>query len=168
MSIMNNWGESSTMYAHTIVSMIQKGRVYTIDEMKAIIGRDKLLSSDVMDTARGMVRQMIEGHGLNIPELPPLSPEADQQQLANFARMQKTNDKINGIETGEYSTTVILSPYSATNRAARMETTFALNDALLAGNHAPVDREILIDSTDVERKDEIIERVPAQQGVVAR
>ena len=183
MSIFSNWGNSISMYAHTLVAIIQKGRVYTIDEMKAIIDRDRLLSSEIMDKARGIVVQQLAKAGIELPQPEPLTENADPAQLAFAASQQKHFEKIQGIidsiaepiadrllitelesiETGEYSTKVVTSPYSATNRMANLSEVLALNEALKANGQEPVPRDILIDATDIERKEEIIKRTPQQQ-----
>lgn len=178
MGIFSNWDNSGQMYAETLTAIIQKGRVYTIDEIKAIIDRDKLLSSEIMDKARGIVVEKLGQAGIEIPQQTPITEEATPQQLQAAVEEQKMLAKIQtiidqiaepiaerlliteieSIEISEYSTKVIQSPYSATNKIARSQTMFELNTALRESGHTPVDREILVDSTDVDRKEEIIQR----------
>lgn len=191
---LSNWDMSMAMYAELLVGMVVRTGAYTIDEIKAIIDEDKILRSAIMDKARGIVKQKLTASGFELPEQPtqPLVDENMQgnlrqsaidlfkQEVKVFERISAIVDsiaepiadrllieEIESIANSEYSTTIVTSPYTQTHRLAQSATAFELNKALIEGNQLPLSRETLIESTDLDGKDEEIEKGKALQSQLA-
>ncbi len=190
-SIFSNWDYTLTILTKIIAEIIRHNDVYSDQEIKAIVEEDDLLDGELMTQARQQVQQQLEQLGVEIPE--PIQVQLDQiqalpeeqrsllaQSLASenplFAQLNQLIDQmarpiaeqllleeLHSIRKGEYNTSVTLNRFALTHRLSKAIEVFDLNDALIASGHMPVDRETLIEATDVPDKERIIERGKEQQ-----
>lgn len=190
--IMLNFDYSLSILNNLIVEIIRNNDIYSEDEIRAIIEEEDLIDKFFLDQARQQVIQQVQQAGQQIPE-PPTPPDAAtmqalpqdvqiatvtdyqadmmayqqiQQQITQMAvpiAQKMMMDEIKNLKKGKYNTKVTLSRYAPTVRMAKSAEIFELNGVLLQNGQPPVDRKILVESTDVDQKEEIIAAGERQQ-----
>ena len=186
---MMNWDYSMSIGGNLLIEIIRHNDIYSEDEIREIVSEDELIDQELMTEARQIVRQQFEGEGWMDPPQEPMitDPEAQagelaqyQQQVEEYTKFTQTvdelarpiaeamlMDEIHHLRKGRYSTKVTLSPYAPTLRMAKTAELFELNEVLLKNQQVPVSRKLLVEATDVDNKEEIIEDGERQMAQMA-
>ncbi len=184
--LFSNYDYTMELLGQIVDSMITRLDVYSEDEIRAVVDEEDLIDDTMLATAREQVIAQIS-QSMTLSERPPepdpvlfqkAPPEIQQVILAQFqAEMEEYSiqqqqvetlarqvaqamllDEIRNRGTGRYSTKVSLAASAETMRAVKTLEIFELNKVLIDGQQVPVDRELLVDATDVANKEEIIAR----------
>jgi hypothetical protein len=189
-SIFQNFDYALNLLGSLLDEIIISTGVYSPDEIRAIVEDDDLIDAELMLDARQQVIGMLEQSGLEIPEQPQMmSPQPTpqdimyiQKQMQAFAKFNDginklarpiaedmLIDEIRNIRKGKYTTKVTLSSYAPTMRMAEHAEVMDLNKELLASGHPPLSRKRLIESSDIKKKEEILQEdqaMAAMQGAM--
>lgn len=196
--IFRNWNQTNVLVARVLVELIRNTNVFSDDEIMAIVDDEDLLDAKILDQAKGVIISQIQQQGGKIPEAPkPLNPirvrnappELQAQMLDVFQEeMDVFKQFINEVEQaaiplakdivlkllrqmqqGRYGIKVDTSPMAPTVRMMRRLETLELDKQLIEGGRQGISRKKLIEITDVQDKEEIINEetqlAPAGQGV---
>lgn len=180
--IFRNWKYTNTLLIQVLVELIRNTNVFSDDEILAIVEEDGLIDDAMLNEARQLV---VQEFGIEMPQ-PPTPPDAQllqqmQQEGAVMAVSQfeedmalfrqlieaidrealpiaqaRMLDEIRGMQRGRYGIKVDISPSSPTRRMAKMKEAFLVNSALIEGNQPGLTRKQLLDTTDIDNKEEAI------------
>lgn len=177
-SMFMNFDYAYNLFGRLLDEIIMANDIYSPDEIRAIVEEDDLVDTGLMLKARDEVESQLEQAGYEIPEPPPPlsvnpSPEevaANHQQAILYDRLTRALDKlarpiaedllleeIKNIRKGRYTTKVILSSYAPTMRMIEQAEYRELNQELIASGHPPLSRKRLIEASDVDNKEEILQ-----------
>ena len=190
--IFRNWNHTNIMLARLMVELMRNTKVFSDDEIMAVIDDEDLLDAKILDQAKGIIINQIQQQGGTIPEWPeppnPIRarnapPELQAQMLDKFQeRMGIFQQFVEQVEQaaipiakdivlkllrkmqqGRYGIKVDTSPMAPTLRMARRLEALELDDQLLRGQRQGISRRKLIEISDIQDKEEIIaEEVPVQ------
>lgn len=196
-SLFRNHDYTMSIEGNLLIEIIRNNGIYSEDEIRAIVEEEDLIDAELLGQARQMVIQQLGVAGYQIPEqpMPPdmnalqqFPPEVQQvsmnqyqQEVELFQKLMTQMDEIarpvaeelmfeeiKNIKKGKYNTKVTLSPMAPTFRIARAMELFELNETLLKAGQVPVSRRLLVQATDVDNKEEIIEEGERQMAQVAK
>lgn len=194
--VFRNHDYSMSIEGNLLIEIIRNNEIYSEDEIKAIVDEQDLIDADLMGQARQMIVQQYEAAGYPIPEQPmqpdmnilqQFGPEVQQAAMNEYQQLievyqrlmvqidevarpiaeQLLFEELKNIKKGKYNTKVTLSPMAPTFRIARSIELFELNETLLKNAQVPIGRKILVESTDVDQKEEIIEEGERQMAQMA-
>ena len=185
-SVFSNFNHSLSMLGNFIVEVIRKNDIFSEDEIRATVDKEDLIDAEILAQATGIVMSQIEQQGIPVPPQPePLNPilvqNADPGQ--QVALMEKFQQEVKAAEAfadqveaaaipiaeeimiglikqrkmGKYNTKMTLSPMSETMRDIKRQEVFELNGVLREMGDVGLDEEDLINSTDVNNKEKLIE-----------
>jgi hypothetical protein len=178
-SMFMNYDYSVSLIGNLLLEIIRNNDIFSEDEIGEVVDKEDLIDAELLKQAGELVlREMTEqGHQLPTPpqqpqEQTPEAIQAFQQSVTLFEQFRKTLEKASKERAvkllmtqlkeqrrrGRYNTKVELSPAAPTYRLARSAELFELNDVLVRNRQTPIDRELLIKSTDVDNKQEIIDK----------
>jgi len=191
-----NHDYSMSIEGNLLIEIIRNNDIYSEDEIRAVVEEQDLIDAELMGQAQQMMVQQFEAAGYPIPEQPgppdmnvlqQFAPEVQQVAMNQYqqetevyqqlmARIDEAArpiaeqllfEELKNIKKGKYNTKVTLSPMAPTFRIARSLELFELNETLLKNAQAPISRKILVESTDVNQKEEIIEEGERQMAQMA-
>ena len=180
--IFRNWKYTNTLLIQVLVELIRNTNVFSDDEIMAVVEEDGLIDDAMLNEARQIV---VQAFGIELPQPPtPLDPQLVQQMAPETAQLvinqfaQKSDifrqlieaidqeaipiakahmlDEIRGMQRGRYGIKVDISPSSPTRRIAKRIELQALSETLAAGGQAPLPRDMIINSWDIDNKEEAI------------
>jgi hypothetical protein len=186
-SIFLNWNYSFTMFANLLVSIIRHNDIFSKDEILEIVEKEELIDPQFFAEARQLVISTMQQQGIEMPAAPEspnmlalkmVAPELQMSMMSNLKKEMDNYqagqewldamasemaekmllDEIHNIRKGEYNCVVTLSPASETMRAIKMAELFELNKVLRESGDIPIDGEMLIEATDIDKKEQIIEK----------
>ena len=180
--IFRNWKYTNTLLIQVLVELIRNTNVFSDEEILAVVEEDGLIDENMLNEARQVVAQAF---GIELPQPPtPPNPQLLQQMQAEAAQLvvgqfeqemslfrqlieaidqeakpiaqARMLDEIRSMQRGRYGIKVDISPSSPTRRIAKRIETQALSETLAASGHAPLSRDRIISTWDVENKEEAI------------
>jgi hypothetical protein len=178
-SIFQNFDYSVALLGNLLLEVIRNNDVFSEDEIAEVVDKEDLIDNELLRQAGEQLLRELPQQGHQIPQPPQAPPEqtpeaqqAYQQSITLFEQFQKSLEKSSKAlavkmlmaqlkeqrRRGRYNTKVELSPAAPTYRMQRSAELFELNNVLTQNRQAPIDREILIKSTDVDNQDEIIQK----------
>lgn len=191
--IFSNYDYTIQIMGRMLVELIRNVGVYSEQEIMAIIDEEDLIDDRYLDIAREMVLSQLEQRGVKRMQQPQepnpvrfqnAEPQDQAKMYEQFKQQTELYrnyadqiesmaqpiakalilDEIRKYQHGRYDTEVELSPSAPTNRILKSIETFELNKQLVESNHQPIGRKLLIESTDVPNKEEMMNeevKVPA-------
>jgi len=195
-SSFRNHDYTMSIEGNLIVEIIRNVGIYSEDEIRAVVEEEDLIDAELMGQARQMIIQQFEAAGYPIPEQPSppdmnllqqFAPEIQQVMMNQYQQESEVFQKlmtrideaarpiaeqllfeeIKKIKKGKYNTKVTLSPMAPTFRIAKSMELFELNETLLKNAQVPISRRLLVEATDVDNKEEIIEEGEKQMAQMA-
>lgn len=188
-NLSSNWDYTQELLGEVVLGLIRTCKVYSEQEVLALVDENELLDPDTMQKAVDHVKQTLASKG--IPEIqPPEKPDlmvlegenagyqkavlynykkqtaifnqymAEVSKLAVPIARAMLIDEITSMKYGKYGIKVELAPHAETNRTRRMVEVYELNKALVESGQIPVSRNQLIEATDVPNKEEIKADIP--------
>jgi hypothetical protein len=180
--VFRNWKQTNLIMAQTFVGLIRNTRLFSDEEILAVVDEDDMLNAKLLDQARAIVLNQIRQAGRKIPGPPqPPNPirlrnappaiqaeiidvfQKEQKIYAEFAErveqaaipiaQQLTLKLIRNKQIGRYGTKVDLTPYSSTMRFAQRMEAIELDQQLLTGGRPGLSRDMLIELSDLPNKD---------------
>lgn len=180
--IFRNWKYTNTLLIQVLVELIRNTNVFSDEEIMAVIEEDGLIDEAMLNEARQIV---VQAFGIEMPQ-PPTPPdpqlleqmqpetallavnqfeqdaelfrqliEAIDQEAIPIAKAHML-DEIRGMQKGRYGIKVDISPSSPTRRIAKMKEAFLVNTALIEGGQPGLSRQQLLETTDIDNKEEAI------------
>ncbi len=192
--IFRNWNHTNIMIAQVMVELIRNTKVFSDDEIMAIIDEEEdLLDDKILDQAKGIIINHLQQQGKTIPQRPePPNPirmsnappelqaqmlDAFQKQMAIFQQFIEKVEQaakpiakdivlklLRKMQQGRYGIKVDTSPMAPTLRMASRLESLELDDQLLRGGRQGISRKKLIEISDIKDKEEIIAEEVPVQG----
>lgn len=195
-SVFRNHDYSMSIEGNLLIEIIRNNDIYSEDEIRAVVDEEDLIDAEMMAQARQMIIQQFGNAGYEIPEQPTppdmnllqqFAPEVQQaamnqyqQEIELFQKLMAQIDEaarpiaeqllfaeLKNIKKGKYNTKITLSPMAPTFRIARMAELLELNKTLREAGEYGIDRESLIEASDIDNKEEVIERGKRQMAQMA-
>ncbi len=196
-SVFRNWDWTNSMMSDFIIEVVRSNDIFSEDEIREIVDEGDLIEQEFMTEALQIVATSFEQR-LGKPIEPPdeideialqnASPEAQQQMIDQaqedlriFNQIQQIIvseatriaeamllDSIRDMRRGKYSTKISLSPASETMRAIKSVELFQLNKVLLEGAQPGLDGADLIEGTDIDNKEQVIENWRRRQQAISQ
>ena len=180
--IFRNWKYTNVLLIQVLVELIRNTDVFSDEEIMAIVEEDGLIDDAMLNEARQLVVDTI---GIEMPRPPEpvdpafleqIPPETGQLMINQFQTDQdlflqlmeaidaeaipiaqaQMLDEVRNLQKGRYGIKVDISPSSPTRRIAKQREAFLLNTALIEGNQPGLSRKQLIETTDLDNKEEAI------------
>lgn len=195
-SLFRNHDYSMSIEGNLLIEIIRNNDIYSEDEIRAVVDEEDLIDTELLSQARQMIIKQFEVAGHPIPEQPmqpdmnvlqKFAPEIQQaamnqyqQEVEVFSQLMAQIDEaarpiaeqllfeeLKNIKKGKYNTKVTLSPMAPTFRIAKMAELLEINKTLREGGEYGIDRESLIEASDIDNKEEVIERGKRQMAQMA-
>ncbi|MDD5501972.1 MAG: hypothetical protein PHH26_00725 [Candidatus Thermoplasmatota archaeon] len=185
-AVFQNFDYTMSLAGNLIVEIIRNNDIFSEDEILEIVDKNDLLDAELIKQATAILLKQFSDSGQRIPQMPQMPPpdvlqdpaqrdmaiksfEMSANAFKQFAQALDKESKAMATKMlitqlkqqrrrGRYNTKVDLSPMAPTARIFKSLELFELNRTLLQNMQMPIDRDILIRSTDVDNKEEIIDK----------
>ena len=184
-----NYDDSSEMFGVLVAKHIIQGGLYSEEEIRLLVDESDLIDQELYDKAHSLIVASVTGQGMPLDM--PVPPDPDIAAALTFPEQKKLLeqysyhkqvfnklmdtigdaakemsidmllDELPKLKYGKFAAKATLAESASTYRELKNAETMDLNELLLASGYEPIPRDILIKSTDVAYKDEIL---AAQQG----
>lgn len=183
--IFRNWKNTNVILARTLVEIIRSTRVFSDEEILAVMDEEDMLDEKLFSQAIQIVQRQLEALGVQLPETPePPNPvrirtappalqaemlDAYQREMKMYGQFAEQVEQaavpiahqlvirlLRKMQIGRYDTKAVLAPMSPTMRTARRIETLELDKQLIEGGRIGISREMLIEQSDIQDKEKAI------------